>query len=435
MKKLAITNVLFLFITFNVHAQPWTLQQCIDSAYTNSTKIKTANNNQKITALKQQEVKANLIPKLSIQGEYKYYLALPYQLMPLSIFGGPEGQFKEAQFGVPHNINVNALLQGPIYSNELMGNIEKLAIRNKMASIETAKSYEEIYFEVSTIYRNAQLLHSQLHFIDSILENTKKIQETVKQLALEKMANQSDIQKITLKIATLTLNKSHLETNLQQLYNALQLYTQSTNAITVEDHLLMVAINTYESKQNKDIALLKLQTELINLDLQTLKRSKYLPDVGFFATYGTQGYGYNQDPNSFLNFYPIGYVGLRVAYPIFNGNATNKKIGQDALWLENLKLKEEAVNDQMDLAIKNAVLTMNNAFQNVALNEAQMNLAATIYAQEVKKHEQGVTAVNDLLLAQNEWVQQQQNYVQSIAQFLAADLSLKKLTNNIPNNK
>ena len=436
MKKLAITNILILLVfSTNLYAQQWTMEQCIDSAYSNSTQIAIANNNQKIIALKQQEVKSNLLPKLSLNGEYKYFLELPYQLMPLSVFGGPEGQFKEAQFGVPHNINANALLQGPLYSAALMGNIEKLATNIKMVDIETEKTYEEVYFEVSTIYRNAQLLKSQLIFIDSTLENTKRIQGIVAQLAAEKMANQSDIKKLDLKILTLELNRNKIETNLAQLYNALQLLTGAENSFEVEDNIVMVDIQQYAANENKDLALLKMQSQLINIDLQTLKRSKYIPEIGFVATYGTQGYGYNQEPNQFLNFYPIGYVGLRVSYPLFNGNATNKKIDQNELALENLKLKEKAVQDQLDLAINNAVLSLYNAYENVTLNETQLDLSETIYKQELKKHQQGVVSINDVLMAQNELIQNQQSYLQSIAQFLAADLMLKKLTNNIPKNK
>ena len=249
------------------------------------------------------------------------------------------------------------------------------------------------------------------------------------------MANQSDIKKLDLKILTLELNRNKIETNLAQLYNALQLLTGAENSFEVEDNIVMVDIQQYAANENKDLALLKMQSQLINIDLQTLKRSKYIPEIGFVATYGTQGYGYNQEPNQFLNFYPIGYVGLRVSYPLFNGNATNKKIDQNELALENLKLKEKAVQDQLDLAINNAVLSLYNAYENVTLNETQLDLSETIYKQELKKHQQGVVSINDVLMAQNELIQNQQSYLQSIAQFLAADLMLKKLTNNIPKNK
>ena len=177
--------------------------------------------------------------------------------------------------------------------------------------------------------------------------------------------------------------------------------------------------------------ILQLQREIVNIDLKSLKRSKFLPEVGFVAMYGTQGFGYDQSPNQFLNFYPIGYAGIRFSYNLFNGTVTNKQIDQKNLELENLKLKEELVNDAQELEITNAVLDLGNAYDKVELSEQHVELAQSIYQQEEKKHREGLISINDLLMSQNELIQNQQNYLQSIADFLAADLQVKKLTNNI----
>lgn len=433
--KLVITNVLILFFSsINLYGQTWTLEQCIDSAYANNQRIAIAENTQELSVLKHKEVKSNLLPKLSINGEYKYFIELPYQLMPLSVFGGPEGQFKEAQFGVSHNINANVLLQVPIYSSGLMGNINKLETSQKIVELEVQKTYDQIYFEVSNIYRNAQLLKSQMVFIDSTISNTKRVKQNIELLAEQKLANQNDVKKLELKISTLQSYHANLDVKLQQIYNALQLLTGSASTIEVEDNILMIDLMQYEDNGNKDIEIIQLQQEIINIDLKSLKQSKYIPEVGFVATYGTQGFGYDQSPNQFLNFYPIGYAGIRFSYPIFNGTVTNKKIDQKNLELENLKLKEELTKDAQQVEIENAVLRLENAFNNVTLSEQQVDLAQSIYEQEEKKHKQGLISVNDLMIAQNELIQNQQNYLQSIAEFLAADLELKKLTNNISNN-
>lgn len=433
--KLAITNVLVLFLSsINLYGQTWTLEQCIDSAYSNNQRIAIAENTKELSVLKHKEVRSNLLPKLSINGEYKYFIELPYQLMPLSVFGGPEGQFKESQFGVPHNINANVLLQVPIYSSGLMGNINKLETSQKIVELEVQKTYDQIYFEVSNIYRNAQLLKSQMVFIDSTISNTKRVKKNIELLAEQKLANQNDVKKLELKVSTLHSYHANLDVKLQQIYNALQLLTGSASTIEVEDNILMIDLMQYEANGNKDLEIIQLQQEIINIDLKSLKRSKYIPEVGFVATYGTQGFGYDQNPNRFLNFYPIGYAGIRFYYPLFNGTVTNKKIDQKNLELENLKLKEELTKDARQVEIENAVLQLENAFNNVTLSEQQVDLAQSIYEQEEKKHKQGLISVNDLMIAQNELIQNQQNYLQSIAEFLAADLELKKLTNNISNN-
>lgn len=432
--KLVITNVLVILLTsFNLFSQTWTLEQCIDSAFANNERISIAQNNQELSALNHKEVKANLLPKLMVSGEYKYFMELPYQLLPLSVFGGPEGQFREARFGVPHNINANVMLQVPVYSSGLMGNINKLETVQKIVELEVQKTYDQVYFEVSDIYRNAQLLKSNLTFIDSTIRNTERVKKNMERLVEQKLANQNDVRKLELKISTLRAYQSTLEVNLAQVYNALQLLTGSKESFEVEDEILMTDLSQYEDHGNKELDIIRLQQAIVSIDLKSLKRSRFIPEVGFVATYGTQGFGYDQSPNQFLNFYPIGYAGIRFSYPVFNGTVTNKKIDQKNLELENLRLKEELMNKAQQVEIENATLELMNAFKYVELSEQQVDLAQSIYAQEEKKHKEGLISINDLLMAQNELIQNQQSYLQRIAEFLAADLELKKLTNSMSN--
>ena len=93
------------------------LQKCVDTAQVHNRSLQMASNSILIGAEKQKEATANLIPKLSVNADYKYFTDLPTQLMPLSTFNAaaPVGKFKEAQFGVPHNLNANVQLSMPLY--------------------------------------------------------------------------------------------------------------------------------------------------------------------------------------------------------------------------------------------------------------------------------------------------------------------------------
>jgi hypothetical protein len=55
--------------------------------------LQMSRNNVAIGEQKEKEAKANLIPKVTVNTDYKYFTNLPYQLMPLSTFNptAPEG--------------------------------------------------------------------------------------------------------------------------------------------------------------------------------------------------------------------------------------------------------------------------------------------------------------------------------------------------------
>ena len=115
--KQTVFLLFFLIGVYSSQAQVSTLQQCIDTAQIYNKNLQMSRNNMAIGEQKKNEAKANLIPKVTANADYKYFTNLPYQLMPLSTFNptAPEGQFKEAQFGVPHNINANLQLLMPLY--------------------------------------------------------------------------------------------------------------------------------------------------------------------------------------------------------------------------------------------------------------------------------------------------------------------------------
>ncbi|HNN27394.1 MAG TPA: TolC family protein, partial [Chitinophagales bacterium] len=117
-----------LFIGWNiVQAQEvWTIKQCIDTAQVHNKNLQINRNNISISEQREKEAKANLIPKVTANADYKYFMELPTQLMPMNALNpqAPEGQFRDLQFGVPHNINANIQLAMPLYNPQIYGAIE-----------------------------------------------------------------------------------------------------------------------------------------------------------------------------------------------------------------------------------------------------------------------------------------------------------------------
>ena len=75
--------LLFFLIGFQAaEAQVWTMQQCIDTAQVRNKNLQMSRNNMAIGEQKKNEAKANLIPKVTANADYKYFTNLPYQLMP-----------------------------------------------------------------------------------------------------------------------------------------------------------------------------------------------------------------------------------------------------------------------------------------------------------------------------------------------------------------
>ena len=55
----------------------------------------------------------------------------------------------------------------PLYNPNIKGAIEATKIASELKALQYQKKEEELYFEISNLYFNAQILYNQMTFIDS----------------------------------------------------------------------------------------------------------------------------------------------------------------------------------------------------------------------------------------------------------------------------
>ncbi|MBK9716951.1 MAG: TolC family protein [Saprospiraceae bacterium] len=437
--KQSLILLLFVLGFQNAQAQVWTMQQCIDTAQVRNKNLQMSRNNIAIGEQKAKEAKANLIPKVTINADYKYFTNLPYQLMPLSTFNpaAQEGTYKETQFGVPHNINVNLTLSMPLYNPQVYGAIQTTKIASELTELQYQKTEEQIYFEISNLYYNAQILHHQLAFVDSNLINAERLLKNMQLLNEQLLAKGTDVSKVKLQVAQLTTQKENINSKYQQVLNALKfaMGISIEQKLQIESNIQYQNINEYTTSSTLDIRITKTQNRLLSSELSTLNKSRFLPSLSLFGTYGTTGFGYNGLPNSFLDFYPIGYAGIQLSYPLFNGTVTQRKLNQKQFELKNSELQFSLITEQNTMQIENAKLQRTIAKKSVETTTKQIELAKAIYEQTVLQQKQGTASLTDVLLADNALREAQQTYLSAVIDYLKADLELKKLTGNISTTK
>ncbi len=440
-KKLVNTHklafVLILLIGWNVvHAQEvWTLKQCIDTVQVHNKNLQINRNNISIIEQREKEAKANLIPKITANADYKYFMELPTQLMPMNALNpqAPEGQFRDIQFGVPHNLGVNIQFAMPLYNPQIYGAIENTKIANELTQLQYQKTEEQVLFDITTLYYNAQILKHQLDFMDSNLINSNRLLQNMELLKSQLLAKGSDVNKVKLQTEQLTTQRENVYSKYLQVLNALKM----NMGISLEENITVVTdifhptLADNSSRNSLDLQLINIQNKLLNNELKILNRSRYLPSLNFIASYGTTGFGYDKTPNDFLDFYPIGFAGIQLSYPLFNGTVTQRKINQKKLEINNNELQAQLISDKNEMEIENAIRQRTIAQNTIMNTENQIDLAKTIYAQTILQQKQGTASLTDVLLADNALREAQQNYLNAIIDFLKADLEFKKLTGTI----
>ncbi len=435
-KKLIFSLLMLIFAFEATFAQEvLSLQQVIEKARENNKNLKISENEVKIAEEKNKEVKSNLIPKVQASGDYKYFFDLPTQLMPAKAFDpmAPEWMFKPAQFGVPHNINANVQVMMPLFNPQLITNIKTTNIAKELSQLKYKKTKEQVFYDVSNLYYNAQVIKSQLRFMDGNIANTQKLLDNLKLLKEQGLAKGSDVNKIDLQLQQLQTQKEQALSNYTQVLDALKFYMGMPldKQIDVEDE-----INTkgdtyvYDKESTLDFKMAKTKTRLIENEIKSLKRSR-LPSLSLMASYGQTGYGYDEKPHEFLDFYDVSFVGAKLNVPIFNGTTVSRKINQKKYELENSLLQQELVADKKEMEINNAKLQLAISKRNIETRKAQVELAQKIYDQTILEQKHGVAGLTDVIMADNSLRQAQQDYLQAEIDYMKADLELKKITGHL----
>ena len=430
--------LLMIFGWNTVQAQEvWTLKQCIDTAQVYNKTLRINKNNISISEQREKEAKANLIPKVTANADYKYFIELPTQLMPMNALNpqAPEGQFRNLQFGVPHNINANVQLAMPLYNPQVYRAIENTKIASELTQLQFQKSEEQVLYDITALYYNAQILKHQIDFLDTNLINTKKLLKNMELLKEQLLAKGTDVNKVKLQAEQLATQKENVHNKFISILNALKLNIgiPLEENITINTEIKQQTLTENNTINILDLKIIQSQNKLLNSELSTLNRSRFLPSLNLVASYGTTGFGYDKTPNDFLKFYPVGFAGIQLSYPLFNGTVTQRKINQKKLELSNNELQSKLISEKSKMEIENAVRQRNIAQSTITNTESQIILAKDIYEKTVLQQKQGTAALTDVLLADNALREAQQNYLSAVIDYLKADLEIKKLTGSIKN--
>lgn len=423
--------IIFLFLGIKpVGAQVWSLQQCIDTAQVRNKNLQIGKNNMLISEQKEKESKANLLPKITANADYKYFTNLPFQLLPLAALNptAPAGVYREAQFGVPHNINANIQLSMTLYNPQVYGAIQTTKIVSDLSDLQYQKTEEQIFFEISNLYYNAQILYHQIAFIDSNLINAESLLKNVQLLNQQLLAKGTDVSKIKLQISQLNTQKETIKSKYNQVLNALKfaMGISIAQVLEIDVNIAYQTAKEYKTQTTLETRITKTQNSLLHNELNTLNKSRFLPSLNLIGLYGTSGFGYNGEPKSFLNFYPVGFGGIQLSYPLFNGTVTQRKINQKKIELKNNELLLKLNTEQNNLLIENAKLQITVAKKALETTTEQIELAKAIYSQTIQQQKQGTANLNDALTADNALREAQQLYLSAIIEYLKADLELKK---------
>ena len=206
-----------------------------------------------------------------------------------------------------------------------------------------------------------------------------------------------------------------------------------TSTISLSDSL-----SISQDLQNNELPDLNYRTEMKLLDKQmeisSLNRKanqqSYMPTLSSVGQYFYQG---QQNSFNFFKsaggdkFFKVGYVGLNLSVPIFDGFGKHAKNKQYEIEQQQLLNTSKNTFDNLTKDFIDAIKQYKNSEQAIRRQEENIKIAEQDYSITLQGYHQQVVLLSDLMLSENALTEARLSYVNALLQLKNAELEVKKL--------
>ena len=411
------------------------VEQVTQMAIANNPDLKRVQLNETLLERQIATAKTSIYPKLNGSAGFTDNFSLPQQLLPGEIFG-QEGQIP-VQFGVRYGLNAGVELSQLVYSREYLTNIKKLESVRSTYKLQTLSSIENLVFNVVQLYIQYQITKEQKEILNANLDRATKLVNISQAQYENGIIKKLDVDQLTVNKTNLLTEISNANIGIEQQLNVLKFYLDIPQNQPV---VLTENLNTTEKyplsqelllKQNINYKLLQEQLEVTEMDKDVIK-SAYYPTVSAFAQYNYTGQSnkFNLSKEHYSGF-TAGLWGLNVSVSIFDGFNAKRRLEENVVELEQLRLQEKQLVNAANLEFNNAAIKIQ---QNEILVQTQlknMKLAQQLYDITKLSYQEGVAPLTELLNAETSLREAQSQYLTALLNFKLAELEHVKVSGQL----
>lgn len=431
-----LTTVPLLWGSLQVRAQNQTLDQLINKALTNNFSVQSARLDEIKTEAQIAEVRASARPQVNLTGDYKRYLKIPGQVIPASVFGGPEGSYAAVAFGLPYNLSTSVQATQALYNQSLLIATKAAKASRDLSALQTQKVKEDVAYNVSATFYNLQTTVQQIAFLRSNLLATERLIRITELRRQNQLAQGIDVDRLQLSKISAQTQIESLQSTYNQLLNNLKFLTgltqtDSLQVVTSIEKTIPVAPGDDYTVNRTDLQLIAQQRIINGLQQQNVK-SGFVPTVNAYGVANSTVYAIGGD-NSYIKNLPGYWLGIQLNWNVFDGLARKAKLTQKKIDDQKLDVQLRQTRESITMDIANSRNKFLVEQQNLTTNQNQIALAEKVYTQTQLQFKEGTVDITEVVQAENALREAQNNYLTTLVNLRTAELDWKKATGSLIN--
>lgn len=413
----------------------FSIEEAVDYAIKNHPTVKNSLVGMQDAEMQIKEIKYSGLPQINGQFGYTYNAIVPTQLVEAKNFNpqAAEGEVVKFKFGVPWGgqagIGVNQL----IFDATWLVGLRAADTYRLMASQDLTKSKVTVaenvikaYYSALVAEQRAKILDLNIARMDTAIYQTEQY---VKQGFVEKI----DVDRLNVQRNNLITEKQKLNNLISLTYQLLKFqmsYPQDAR-ISLKETLNNEAVKSIRNLVAQDvnpddrIEFLQMQT---NKKLTLLNMERYqkgvFPSVSFS---GSLGAGHSNSVfNPFERWFGSSALTLGVRIPIYDSGLRKVQVERQRLNIIKIDNGMDILKESFKLENEQAKINITNGFEALDVQSRNMELAAEVLRVSKIKYQQGLGTNIEVVNAESDLKQAQNNYFSALYDVLIAKVDMDK---------
>ncbi len=288
----------------------------------------------------------------------------------------------------------------PIYTGGKLheyGKITKAMV--KMSRFDTQKLRNEKIYQTRKLFCDISLVEDYIGNLTQIIHNIDTLENVVISMKIEGYAKNADLLEVEARKAEAQsmLNQAELNRVLAYQFLSFLLNTEVKSIICMKKMVPKPKIDLKALEaSNIDIQKAKLGLEMTDMAVG-VERSKFLPQVGAFAEYGSANDQLLKDFDEKDSY----TVGVQLSWNLFSG-------GSDYANFEKAKVNRLKVQSQVALAklgialqVKKLETEIDGKTSDIKSYQKQLMFAQEVYRNYQARYQEGIVSISDVLIKQS----------------------------------
>lgn len=439
-----------LLITFSNAAlaqttNQFSVKQAVDYGIKNAVQVKNALLDVKIQQQTNREITAAALPQLNGSIASTHYFNVPVQSIPNFISpatygvlvdegvkngnGTPivvpnGGKFENLalQFGTPWVASAGIDVSQLLFDGQVFVGLQARRAAMDLSRAAAEVTTEQIKANIYKIYYQLVIGKQQLTSIDANIDRFEKLLHDTREIYKNGFAEKLDVDKLIVQLNNLKTEKLKVENQLAAGNSGLKFLMNMpqkeelvlTDTLSEDEIKNNILEEAYSYDDRKEIKLLTLTSKLNAYNVKRHNLSR-LPTLSLNGTY--QKNAQRQGFNFFWSegdWFTTALVGLRIAVPIFDGNARRARLESARLTLQKSDNNLQQAKEQMDSEVTQARINMKSAISTMDMQRQNIRLAEEVFNTTKLKYDQGLGSNQEIYTAQTELKVAQNNYYSAL---------------------